>query len=75
MLSANFYITEFLASNSGGLQDGDGDTPDWIELFNAGASTADLSGYHLTDDRADLTKWAFPAGDGHRPCLNDGRRR
>lgn len=62
VLSADVYISEFLASNSGGLEDGDGDSPDWIELYNAGTSSADLSGHYLTDDSADLTKWAFPAG-------------
>ncbi|MCA9240354.1 MAG: lamin tail domain-containing protein, partial [Planctomycetales bacterium] len=62
MLAADVYISEFLASNSGGLQDGDGDSSDWIELFNAGSSAADIGGYYLTDDSADPTKWAFPAG-------------
>lgn len=61
-MAADLVISEFLASNSGGLQDGDGDSPDWIEVFNAGDTVADLGGYYLTDDSADLTKWAFPAG-------------
>ena len=29
-------ISEFLASNTDGIQDEDGDSSDWIELHNAG---------------------------------------
>ena len=53
-------ITEFLASNSTGLIDEDGDRPDWIELHNPCRPGMNLAGYHLTDDPADLTKWTFP---------------
>src|SRR5437867_128429 len=35
-------ISEFVASNSNGLRDEDGDYADWIELFNAGTNTVDL---------------------------------
>lgn len=37
-------------------------TVDWIELRNTGASTADLTGWSLTDDAARPRKWLFPAG-------------
>ena len=35
---------------------------DWVELKNTGASVADISGWHLTDDSAVPDKWTFPAG-------------
>jgi hypothetical protein len=54
-------ITEFLASNSGGLLDEDGDTPDWIEIYNSATTSVDLAGWHLTDDTNNLTKWTFPS--------------
>ena len=54
-------ITEFLASNSTGLADENGDRSDWIELYNSGPLAVDLDGWHLTDDRDDLVKWTFPA--------------
>ncbi|MDA7888500.1 lamin tail domain-containing protein [Akkermansiaceae bacterium] len=53
-------ISEFLASNDSGLLDEDGDASDWIELHNPSAQTVFLNGYYLTDDAANLTKWAFP---------------
>lgn len=60
LLAADVYISEFVASNQSGLRDADGDFPDWIELYNSGPDDADLAGWHLTDDRLDLTKWTFP---------------
>ena len=35
---------------------------DWVELRNAGASDVNLTGWYLTDDGGNPTKWAFPAG-------------
>lgn len=57
-------INEFLADNTGGegaLLDLDGDSPDWIEIRNAGSTTTNLAGWHLTDDVAVPAKWTFPA--------------
>lgn len=54
-------INEFAASNSSGLEDGDGSRSDWIEIFNAGTSPVDLGGWHLTDKADNLTKWTFPS--------------
>src|SRR5215204_88099 len=54
-------ITEFLASNSGGVTDEDNETPDWIEIYNSGLSPVNLNGWYLTDDTNLLTKWSFPA--------------
>ncbi len=60
-LHAAPVISEFQASNSATLPDEDGDSSDWIEIFNPDGTVADLSGYYLTDDPALLTKWRFPA--------------
>ena len=55
-------ISEFMASNDKTLTLANGDSPDWIEIHNPGASVIDLSGWHLTD-RIDLpTRWPFPVG-------------
>lgn len=54
-------ISEFLALNSKGLQDEDGDNSDWIELHNPGVEAVSLEGWSLTDDLSKLTKWIFPA--------------
>ncbi len=54
-------LSEFMADNVSTLSDEDGAFSDWIEIANPDASPVSLSGYHLTDDAANLTKWSFPA--------------
>ncbi len=58
--SSGVVISEFLASNSGGLADIDGDTADWIELHNAGQAAVDLEGWCLTDNLQEPRRWCFP---------------
>ncbi|MDC0259907.1 CotH kinase family protein, partial [Akkermansiaceae bacterium] len=60
MVADHPVISEFMAANETGLQDGDGEFSDWIEIFNPTASSVDLSSYFLTEDSSDLTKWSFP---------------
>ena len=60
LLSADVFISEFLASNNGVLFDEDGDDSDWLEVFNAGPDDIDLDGWHLTDDPDSPSKWDFP---------------
>ncbi len=62
-------INEFMASNAsqlplgpGDLLDEDGDSSDWIELYNPTDEAISLGGWHLTDKASDLTQWRF--GDG-----------
>lgn len=55
-------ITEIVASNDNSLHDYDGDSSDWVEIFNPGATAVDLSGMKLTDNANNLSKWSFPAG-------------
>ena len=56
-------ITEFMAANTSGLRDEDGDTSDWIEIHNASAGPVSLEGWFLTDTPGWLTRWRFPATD------------
>ena len=58
---ASLRINEFLASNSAGILDEDGEAHDWIELFNAGPDTVALAGFGLSDNANDPMKWVFPA--------------
>ncbi len=58
----DLVINEFMASNDATVADQDGEFDDWIELYNNGTSTIDLSGYALSDNGDELTKFIFPAG-------------
>ena len=61
VLPTGVRINEFAAINDTGIQDEDGARVDWIELFNPTASAVDLTGWRLTDDPQDTSKWVFPA--------------
>jgi hypothetical protein len=61
MLAAQAIISEFLADNDNTLDDGNGNSSDWIELHNPADEPIDLIGWHLTDTTASLTKWTFPS--------------
>jgi len=52
-------ISEFLASNTTGRVDDNGNTTDWIEIFNGGTTITNLAGYSLSDDASDPSKFVF----------------
>ena len=60
LLAAQPVITEFLASNNDAFADGDGNSSDWIEIYNAGDMPVDLANYRLTDAADNLSRWTFP---------------
>lgn len=62
-ISAQIIINEFQAGNNMTVVDPDyNEYADWIELYNPGTASVDLTGYSLTDEKSDTTKWVFPAG-------------
>src|SRR5687768_12935892 len=54
-------ISEFMASNTRTLLDEDGETSDWIEVFNLGQTNVNLNGWGLTDTATDPRRWRFPS--------------
>ena len=54
-------INEFLASNSGVIDDDNGNSTDFIEIFNAGQDAVNLAGYTLTDDPDQPDRYVFPS--------------
>lgn len=61
MFGQSLVINEVMASNGATIRDEDGDTPDWIELYNRGQQPIDLNGFGLSDDITAPYKWTFPA--------------
>jgi hypothetical protein len=59
---SDLVINEFMADNGITLASPNGNSPDWIEIFNTGSETIDLTGMYLTDDLNDPTRWQFPEG-------------
>ena len=66
-IHAQVVLNEVCTSNLNGISvtdpyNGGDDTEDWVELFNTTGAAVDISGWHLSDDPAEPTKWPFPAG-------------
>ncbi|HET6409878.1 MAG TPA: lamin tail domain-containing protein, partial [Chthoniobacteraceae bacterium] len=55
-------LNEVLARNEGVVTDPAGNWPDFIEIFNPGASSFDMSGMKLGTDNPFATDWVFPVG-------------
>ena len=60
MEAQTLRINEFMASNDGVLLDEDGDSSDWIEIWNEGRTPVSLGGLTLTDDLQEPDRWLFP---------------
>jgi len=57
---AQIKINEFCSDNDNGIQDPDfAEYGDWIELYNSSNQAISLNGMFLSDDPANLFKWAF----------------
>lgn len=83
-MSTGFYahsqvvINEYSSANLSSILDDYGKSEDWVELYNSGSSPVNLSGYYLSDDTLQATKWQIPAGttisaNGHLRFWCSGR--
>ena len=52
-------LNEIQSANNSTILDENGDTSDWIELFNPGAVSVNLSGYGLSDTATNAFRWTF----------------
>jgi len=59
------WLNEVLPNNffvgTNGIADSFGQRDPWVELYNGGSNTLDLSSYYLSDDYANLAQWSFPS--------------
>ncbi len=55
-------INELQSANDRTLLDEDGDSSDWIELWNPGPMACDLSNWGLSDNGNEPFKWVFAPG-------------
>ena len=57
----SIVINEFMASNSTTVADPDGgEYDDWVEIYNTADTAVALTGFFLTDNLNNPTKWQFP---------------
>jgi gliding motility-associated-like protein len=62
IVHGQLYINELQASNSKTFKDEKGNYSDWVELYNAGNQTVDITGYYVSDDPENLNKFQLKAG-------------
>ena len=55
-------INELQASNQTSAYDEYNEADDWVELFNAGKESLELTGFHISDDTGTPEKHTFAAG-------------
>lgn len=60
--SGQVVINELMAQNNSTITDEVGEFEDWVELYNNMSYPVDLSGFYLSDNTTNLTKWQFPVG-------------
>jgi hypothetical protein len=61
------WLNEIKTGETGGLTDVHGEPDPWIELYNEGSTTVDLSGLYLANNYSNLTQWAFPSNSIIQP--------
>lgn len=61
--STAVVINEWMANNMSTIEDPvDATFQGWFELYNPGECPFDLSGYYLTDNLTNKSKWLIPSG-------------
>ncbi|MBN9691791.1 MAG: CotH kinase family protein [Verrucomicrobia bacterium] len=58
--AGELVLNEVVTANQDSTRDEDGDSPDWIELFNGRATPVALAGWGLSDDPDRPFRWVFP---------------
>lgn len=59
-VKSQVLINEASNRNYTQIYDDEGETHDWFELYNAGASAISLEGYSISDNKDKIGKWSFP---------------
>ena len=55
-------LNEFCSINRSLLTDFNGERTDWLELYNAGLTSVDITGFALSDDPQQPQQWVFQGG-------------
>jgi hypothetical protein len=61
-VNAEIVINELMPVNTTIATDQNGEYDDWIELHNLSSERIDVSGYFLTDNKNNVSKWIIPEG-------------
>ena len=53
-------INEYSCSNVSTYADANGNYEDWVEIYNSGSTSVDLTGYYFSNRSTNLQKWKIP---------------
>ncbi|MDD3876350.1 MAG: CotH kinase family protein [Bacteroidales bacterium] len=62
IINSQIVINEFSCSNLSQYIDNHSDYNDWIEFYNTTSTDVNITGFYLSDDSLNLSKWSFPVG-------------
>jgi hypothetical protein len=57
------WLNEIQPNNVSGPVDNAGEHEPWVEIYNVSRTNYNLSGFYLTDNFTNLTRWAIPDGE------------
>lgn len=60
--TVNLFLNEIVRRNETGARDEMGEIEPWVEIYNFGNETLDLSGLGLSQSAGDPFEWIFPEG-------------
>ena len=63
MFNPSLFVNEIMAINDSTISDESGEFDDWFEIYNPEDYPVRLEGFYVSDKKANLTKWQFPASD------------
>ena len=69
---AELVINEFMADNVSTTNDPQGQSADWIEIYNTGGTPVDIGGMYITDDLTDTTKYRIPTTNSSLTTVSAG---
>jgi hypothetical protein len=69
---AGIMVNEFLASNDSCCTDENGEYDDFIELYNGGSNSINISGMYVTDDLTDPASFQIPTSDASATTIAPG---
>ena len=58
------YLNEVMSSNTNTIEDNEGNTSDWFEIFNNTSTGLDLANYYVSDDAGNIKKFRFSSIPG-----------
>ncbi|MAL16982.1 MAG: hypothetical protein CL670_07995 [Balneola sp.] len=71
-VQAQIKINEIVASNSASHEDENGQSDDWVEIYNTSDVSINFGGMYVSDDPDEFDKWQIPTGQSAATTIAPG---